>query len=63
MDSEEIKKTLGALKGIGPKTVHCLLLFGLGREELFQWIPTSTGLGSVWVSSRNGWMQKTPING
>jgi endonuclease-3 len=32
MDSEEIKKTMGALKGIGPKTLHCLLLFGLGRE-------------------------------
>jgi len=32
MDSEEIKKTVGALKGIGPKTLHCLLLFGLGRE-------------------------------
>jgi endonuclease-3 len=32
MDSEEIKKTVGALKGIGPKTLHCLLLFGLRRE-------------------------------
>jgi endonuclease-3 len=32
MDSEEIKKTLGVLKGIGPKTLHCLLLFGLGRN-------------------------------
>jgi len=32
MHSEEIKKTLGGLKGIGPKTVHCLLLFGMGRE-------------------------------
>jgi endonuclease-3 len=32
MDSEEIKKTIGGLKGIGPKTLHCLLLFGLGRE-------------------------------
>jgi endonuclease-3 len=32
MDSEEIKKTLGSLKGIGPKTVHCLLLFGFNRE-------------------------------
>jgi endonuclease-3 len=32
MSSEEIKKTLGGLKGIGPKTVHCLLLFGMGRE-------------------------------
>ena len=32
MDSDEIGKTMGALKGIGPKTLHCLLLFGLGRE-------------------------------
>jgi endonuclease-3 len=32
MGSEKIKETLGVLKGIGPKTVHCLLLFGLGRE-------------------------------
>jgi endonuclease-3 len=32
MDSEEIKETIGALKGIGPKTLHCLLLFGLRRE-------------------------------
>jgi endonuclease-3 len=32
MSSEEIKKILGDLKGIGPKTVHCLLLFGMGRE-------------------------------
>jgi len=32
MDFEEIKKTIGALNGIGPKTLHCLLLFGLGRE-------------------------------
>jgi endonuclease-3 len=32
MDSEEIRKTIGVLKGIGPKTLHCLLLFGLGRE-------------------------------
>ncbi len=32
MDSGEIKKMIGALKGIGPKTLHCLLLFGLERE-------------------------------
>jgi len=32
MGEEEIKDTLRDLKGIGPKTVHCLLLFGLGRE-------------------------------
>lgn len=32
VDSEEIKRTMGNLKGVGPKTIHCLLLFGLGRE-------------------------------
>ncbi|MGZ3537325.1 MAG: endonuclease III domain-containing protein [Thermodesulfobacteriota bacterium] len=32
MDGEEIKKTMGGLKGIGPKTLHCLLLFGFGKE-------------------------------
>ncbi len=32
MGSGEIIKTLSALKGVGPKTAHCLLLFGLGRE-------------------------------
>ena len=32
IDSEEIKNMIGALKGVGPKTIHCLLLFGLGRE-------------------------------
>jgi len=32
MDSEEIKKTIGPLKGVGPKTLHCFLLFGLRRE-------------------------------
>jgi len=32
MDSEEIKEVIGTLKGVGPKTLHCLLLFGLRRE-------------------------------
>ncbi|HUL20208.1 MAG TPA: endonuclease III [Thermodesulfobacteriota bacterium] len=32
MDSEEIKEVIGPLKGVGPKTLHCLLLFGLRRE-------------------------------
>jgi len=31
-DSETIKEIFGNLNGVGPKTVHCLLLFGLGRE-------------------------------
>jgi endonuclease-3 len=32
MDSREIEETIGVQKGIGPKTLHCLLLFGLNRE-------------------------------
>jgi endonuclease-3 len=32
MDSEEIQKLIEGLKGVGPKTIHCLLLFGLGRD-------------------------------
>ncbi len=32
MDTEEIQKLIGGLKGVGPKTIHCLLLFGLGRD-------------------------------
>jgi endonuclease-3 len=32
MDSETVRKRLGGLKGVGPKTLHCLLLFGLARE-------------------------------
>lgn len=32
MDSEDIRRLIGGLRGVGPKTVHCLLLFGLGRD-------------------------------
>jgi endonuclease-3 len=32
MDSGAIQEMLGSLKGVGPKTIHCLLLFGLRRE-------------------------------
>lgn len=32
MDSGEIKELIGGLKGVGPKTVHCFLLFGMGRD-------------------------------
>jgi endonuclease-3 len=32
MGFEEISRTMGPLKGVGPKTLHCLVLFGLGRE-------------------------------
>ena len=32
MESKEIENLMGNLKGIGPKTVYCLLLFGLARD-------------------------------
>jgi endonuclease III len=30
--SREVEEILQNIKGIGPKTIHCLLLFGMGRE-------------------------------
>ena len=47
MSSEEIKKTIGHLKGIGPKTINCLLLFGLGREAF----PVDTHVLQSWKTS------------
>ncbi len=32
MDFTQLKKTIGSLEGVGSKTFHCLLLFGLGME-------------------------------
>jgi len=52
MDSEGIKRTTGSLKGIGPKTVHCLLLFGLGREAF----PVDTHI--LRVGKRLGFLPK-----
>ena len=33
MSNDDIKKDLARFKGIGPKTVACVLMFGLGRAE------------------------------
>jgi len=52
MDSEGIKRTIGSLKGIGPKTLHCLLLFGLGREAF----PVDTHI--LRVGKRLGFLPK-----
>ncbi|OGP94660.1 MAG: hypothetical protein A2157_11395 [Deltaproteobacteria bacterium RBG_16_47_11] len=66
MDSEEIKKTIGALKGIGPKTVHCLLLFGLRREAF----PVDThilrigkrlGLIPEWMDAEKAHLWMSPL--
>jgi endonuclease-3 len=62
MDSEEIRKTMGVLNGIGPKpfTVSFSLVLE-GRP--FQWTLISFGLGNVLVSFQNGWMQRRLISG
>ena len=55
MDSEEIKKTIGGLKGVGPKTLCCLLLFGLGREAF----PVDTHI--LRVGKRIGFIPKEMV--
>lgn len=35
LSSDEIRKALLSLKGVGPKIADCVLLFGLGRYEAF----------------------------
>ena len=32
-DTEDVKKELGRFKGLGPKTISCVLLFAMGRPE------------------------------
>lgn len=53
MESGEINKLIGGLKGIGPKTVHCLLLFGLGREAF----PVDTHI--LRIGKRMGFIPET----
>ena len=33
LTDEEVKTELGRFKGLGPKTISCVLLFALGRKE------------------------------
>ncbi|WP_026703366.1 DNA-3-methyladenine glycosylase family protein [Salibacterium aidingense] len=48
--NEEIIKTLTAIRGIGPWTAECFLLFGLGRENLLPAgdIGIQNGLKKLW---------------
>ena len=47
---EEIKKELGRFKGLGPKTISCVLLFALGRPEF----PVDTHV--LRISQKMGWV-------
>ncbi|PRP89548.1 hypothetical protein PROFUN_00812 [Planoprotostelium fungivorum] len=50
---EEVKETLGRYKGLGPKTISCVLLFTLDKEDL----PVDTHVHRV--SGRIGWAPPT----
>jgi len=53
MSSDEIKKELTRFKGVGPKTVACVLMFTLNRAEF----PVDT---HVWRIAKNfGWIPKS----
>lgn len=53
MESEEIERLIGGLKGVGPKTVHCLLLFGLERDAF----PVDTHI--LRIGKRVGFISET----
>jgi len=48
--SDDIKQRLGRLPGVGPKTIACVLLFGLGRPDF----PVDTHVHRV--ARRLGWV-------
>jgi endonuclease-3 len=53
MSTDDIKKELGRFKGVGPKTIACVCLFTLGREEFA--VDTH-----VWhISKRLGWVPQS----
>eukprot|EP00958_Prasinococcus_capsulatus_P017245 scaffold1939_cov392-Prasinococcus_capsulatus_cf.AAC.5 len=52
MDNDAIKAELGRFKGVGPKTVSCVMMFGLNRAEF----PVDT---HVWkIALALGWVPK-----
>ncbi len=48
MPTEEARKTLLTLKGVGPKVADCILLFGAGRKDVF---PTDVWIKRVYHSA------------
>ena len=51
--NDDIKKYLGAMKGVGPKTISCVLMFTMGRAEF----PVDT---HVWkLAMKLGWVPKS----
>mmetsp|Transcript_6156 Transcript_6156/g.17196 ORF Transcript_6156/g.17196 Transcript_6156/m.17196 type:complete len:335 (-) Transcript_6156:131-1135(-) len=50
MSDEEVKQELGRFKGLGPKTISCVLLFAMGRPEF----PVDTHV--LRISQTMGWV-------
>jgi len=50
MSTADCKEELSKFKGLGPKTISCVLLFGLGREEF----PVDTHV--LRISKMEGWV-------
>lgn len=50
LSDEEVKRELGGFKGVGPKTIACVLMFGMRRDEF----PVDTHIRRI--AGRLGWM-------
>lgn len=50
LSNEQIKAELGRFKGLGPKTISCVLLFTMGRDEF----PVDTHVHRI--AKQNGWI-------
>ena len=50
LNDEEVKRELSRFKGLGPKTISCVLLFALGRDEF----PVDTHV--LRISQKVGWV-------
>jgi len=53
---DEVKKELGRFKGLGPKTISCVLLFALGRNEF----PVDTHV--LRITSKMGWLPNSNMS-
>ena len=51
MDTQTARKALLTLKGIGPKVADCILLFGLGKRDVF---PVDTWIEKVYLQDFGG---------
>lgn len=50
MNNDEVKSELSKFKGLGPKTISCVLLFALGRDEF----PVDTHVSRI--TQKMGWL-------